>query len=100
MLAAGRRISSPICRLARAIDTFIGDPAMIGGGHGAAFLRALAGQITADGAPLVAIDPAAANIRARKTYRDAGFKERKVIDTDEGKVALMSYELSRAGNKG
>lgn len=78
---------------ARAIDTFIGDPAMIGGGHGAAFLRALAGQITADGAPLVAIDPAAANIRARNAYRSSGFKEHEVISTEDGDVVLMIYEI-------
>jgi aminoglycoside 6'-N-acetyltransferase len=79
---------------ARAIDAFIGEPAMIGRGHGAAFLRALAEQIITGGAPLVAIDPDAANIRARNSYRNAGFKEREILDTDEGKIALMLYEIT------
>jgi len=77
---------------ARAIDAFIGEPAMIGRGHGAAFLGALAEQIITGGAPLVAIDPDAANIRARKAYRNAGFKEREVIDTPEGEIILMIYQ--------
>src|SRR5271165_807183 len=46
---------------ARAIDSFIGWPSMIGKGHGAAYLRLLAGKLCAKGAPLVAIDPGAGN---------------------------------------
>jgi len=84
---------------ARAIDAFIGEPAMIGRGHGAAFLRVLAHQIIAHGAPLAAIDPGAANIRARKAYRSAGFKEREVIDTEEGAVVLMIYEITNPATK-
>jgi aminoglycoside 6'-N-acetyltransferase len=41
----------------RAIDSFIGIEAMIGRGHGAAYLRLLARRLC-EGAPLVAIDPA------------------------------------------
>jgi aminoglycoside 6'-N-acetyltransferase len=85
---------------ARAIDAFIGDPAMIGHGHGAAFLRALAEQLIADGAPLVAIDPDAANIRAINAYRNAGFKTIEVIDTEDGKVALMIHTFSNPADKG
>ena len=85
---------------ARAIDAFIGDPAMIGRGHGAAFLCALAKQLIADGAPLVAIDPDAANIRAINAYRNAGFKMMEVIDTEDGKVALMIHTFSNAADKG
>jgi aminoglycoside 6'-N-acetyltransferase len=85
---------------ARAIDAFIGDPAMIGRGHGAAFLRALAEQIVADGASLVAIDPDVDNIRAAKAYRNAGFKKREVIDTQEGKVVLMIHVTTNPVDKG
>jgi len=85
---------------ARAIDAFIGEPVMIGRGHGAAFLRALADQLIADGAPLVAIDPDAANTRAVNAYRNAGFKKCQVIDTPDGKVVLMIYETTNPVDKG
>lgn len=39
----------------RAIDAFIGEPDMVGKGHGSVFLRLLAGQLRHAGAPLVAI---------------------------------------------
>ena len=42
----------------RAIDSFIGWPSMIGCCHGQAYLRLLAERLCAEGAPLVAIDPA------------------------------------------
>jgi aminoglycoside 6'-N-acetyltransferase len=51
------------------IDAFIGEPDMIGRGHGSAFLRLLASSIIREGAPLVAIDPDAGNQRARRAFR-------------------------------
>jgi len=42
----------------RAIDSFIGWPSMVRRGHGQAYLRLLAERLCAEGAPLVAIDPA------------------------------------------
>jgi aminoglycoside 6'-N-acetyltransferase len=41
----------------RAIDSFIGEPDMIGRGHGSAYLRLLARRLLDEGAPVVAIDP-------------------------------------------
>ncbi len=41
----------------RAIDAFIGDPQLLGIGHGSAFLRLLALHLKNKGAPAVAIDP-------------------------------------------
>lgn len=58
----------------RAIDAFVGEPDMIGRGHGAAFLRLLAERLTAEGAPVVAIDPGVDNARARHAYAKAGFR--------------------------
>ena len=49
----------------RAIDSFIGWPSLIGRGHGQAYLRLLAERLRADGAPLVAIDPAESPCAAR-----------------------------------
>ena len=57
----------------RAIDTFIGEPAMIGRGHGSAYLRLLADRLIAERAPLIAIDPDVDNLRARRAYAKAGF---------------------------
>src|ERR1700753_2349869 len=44
-------------RGSRAIDAFIGEPDMVGKGHGSAFLRLLAEQLIDEGAPLGGIDP-------------------------------------------
>jgi aminoglycoside 6'-N-acetyltransferase len=80
----------------RAIDAFIGEPAMIGRGHGAFFLGLLARRLLAGGAPLVAIDPDADNLRARRAYAKAGFAERELVETDEGIVALMLFRADQS----
>ena len=77
---------------ARAIDAFIGEPDMIGRGHGSAFLRLLALSLQADGAPLVAIDPDAGNLRARRAYAKAGFRGEAVSESGEGPVVVMTFE--------
>ncbi len=76
----------------RAIDTFIGDPDMLGRGHGSRFLRLLARSLLATGAPIVAIDPRAENLRARRAYAKAGFRRDQMVETDEGPVMLMIFE--------
>jgi aminoglycoside 6'-N-acetyltransferase len=75
----------------RAIDAFIGEPDMIGRGHGAAFLRLLATRLMEEGAPLVAIDPDVDNVRARRAYENAGFSGDTVVDTGEGPAVLMIF---------
>jgi len=67
---------------------------MIGQGHGAAFLRERASKLIAAGAPLVAIDPDAANLRARRAYAKAGFVETRVAPTPAGDVAVMVFKTS------
>jgi aminoglycoside 6'-N-acetyltransferase len=74
---------------ARGIDAFIGVPEMIGQGHGSAFLRERAMQLIAEGASVVAIDPDAANLRARRAYAKAGFAGERVIATADGPVVVM-----------
>ena len=76
---------------ARSIDSFIGEPDMIGKGHGSGFLRFLAQQLRADGAPVVAIDPAVENLRARRAYAKAGFRGEAVVETAEGPAVLMLF---------
>jgi aminoglycoside 6'-N-acetyltransferase len=75
----------------RAIDTFIGEPAMIGRGHGSAYLRLLAERLIAEGAPLIAIDPDVDNLRARRAYAKAGFREEAMVATGEGPAVLMVF---------
>ena len=79
-------------RGSRAIDSFIGPPSMIGRGHGKAYLSLLAERLCAEGAPLVAIDPAIDNLRARRAYEGAGFRFEALVATVAGLAALMIYE--------
>ena len=68
----------------RAIDTFIGEPAMIGRGHGSRYLRLLAERLIAEGAPLIAIDPGLENVRAQRAYAQAGFRGELHVDVYAG----------------
>jgi len=79
---------------AMAIDAFIGIPEMIGIGHGRGFLRLLAERLLNESAPLIAIDPALENERARRAYRKAGFRELRPAETDSGPVILMIFARS------
>jgi aminoglycoside 6'-N-acetyltransferase len=76
----------------RAIDSFIGWPSMLGRGHGQAYLRLLAERLCAEGAPLVAIDPAEGNLRARRAHEKAGFRLQTIVMTATGLAALMVFE--------
>jgi aminoglycoside 6'-N-acetyltransferase len=75
----------------RAIDAFIGEPQMIGRGHGGKFLRLLAEQLIREGAPVVAIDPDVENLRARRAYARAGFQGDTVVESAEGPAILMLF---------
>ena len=74
-----------------AIDAFIGEPDMIGCGHGSAFLRTLAETLIADGASAVIVDPDADNGRARRAYARAGFVGETVVDTADGPAVVMTF---------
>jgi aminoglycoside 6'-N-acetyltransferase len=76
---------------AQAIDAFIGEPDMIGVGHGSTFLRLLAEQLRASGAPVVVIDPAFDNLRARRAYAKAGFTGELMVETEQGAAVLMTF---------
>ena len=68
---------------------------MVGRGHGQAYLRLLAERLCAEGAPLVAIDPAEGNLRARRAYEKAGFRVEARVVTEAGPAVLMRYEPRR-----
>lgn len=76
----------------RAIDTFIGEPDLVGAGHGARYLRLLAELLMDEGAPLVAIDPDLNNLRAQRAYRSAGFRGDAVVETPAGPAVLMTFD--------
>jgi aminoglycoside 6'-N-acetyltransferase len=76
---------------AQVIDAFIGEPAMLGQGHGRGFLRLLAQMLLAEGAPVVAIDPVLDNRRARHAYVNAGFVEERIVETEAGPSVLMLF---------
>jgi aminoglycoside 6'-N-acetyltransferase len=73
----------------RAIDHFIGEPDMVGRGHGSAFIRALVDNLLATGAPRVITDPDVANARAIRACWKAGFRSMGEVDTIEGRALLM-----------
>jgi aminoglycoside 6'-N-acetyltransferase len=75
-----------------AIDAFIGEPTMLGRGHGSAFLRLLAERLRREGAAVVAIDPDVNNVRARRAYAKAGFRGDAVVETAAGPAVLMLFE--------
>lgn len=58
----------------RGIDQFIGEPEMLGKGHGTAFILEHLQALFEGGAPVVATDPHPDNARAIAAYRKAGFK--------------------------
>jgi aminoglycoside 6'-N-acetyltransferase len=76
----------------RAIDSFIGVAEMVGRGHGQRYLRLLAERLRSEGAPVVAIDPAANNARARRAYSQAGFREVGMFEDAKGWAVLMLFE--------
>ena len=83
-------------RGSRAIDSFIGWPSLIGRGHGPVYLRLLAERLCGEGAPLVAIDPAEENLRARSASQKAGFRFEARVMAEASPAALMVFEPGHA----
>lgn len=73
----------------RGIDQFIGEPDMIGRGHGSAFIRSFVDARLASGVPRVVTDPDPTNHRAIRAYENAGFIRDRLVDTSEGEALLM-----------
>lgn len=57
----------------RGLDQFIGDPTMLGRGHGSAFIAQRMEDLFAAGVPVLAVDPHPDNARAIAAYRKVGF---------------------------
>jgi aminoglycoside 6'-N-acetyltransferase len=74
----------------RGIDQYIGEPDMVGCGHGSTFVRLHCERLFAAGAPAVGTDPNPANLRAIRAYRKAGFVPvGGPVDTRWGRSQLM-----------
>jgi aminoglycoside 6'-N-acetyltransferase len=73
----------------RGIDLFIGEPDMIGRGHGSAFIRAFVDERLRSGAPRMVTDPDPSNTRAVRAYEKAGFEKAGMVDTPDGPALLM-----------
>jgi aminoglycoside 6'-N-acetyltransferase len=73
----------------RGIDQFIGEPDMIGRGHGSNFIRRFVDELLRDGIPRVVTDPDPRNVRAVRAYERAGFQRQRMVDTRDGSALLM-----------
>jgi aminoglycoside 6'-N-acetyltransferase len=73
----------------RGIDQFIGEPDMIGCGHGSGFIRQFADRVLASGIPRLVTDPDPDNGRAVRAYAKAGFQSERLVDTPDGPALLM-----------
>jgi aminoglycoside 6'-N-acetyltransferase len=73
----------------RGIDQFIGEPDLIGRGHGSHFIRQFVNALLRSGTPRVVTDPDPANSRAVRAYEKAGFERERLVDTPDGPALLM-----------
>ena len=73
----------------RGIDQFMGEPDMIGRGHGSRFIRSFVDGLLGAGIPRVVTDPDPANARAVRAYERAGFQRQRMVETPDGPALLM-----------
>ncbi|WP_299702777.1 GNAT family N-acetyltransferase [uncultured Tateyamaria sp.] len=58
----------------RGIDQYVGDPELVGVGHGSTFIGMRMQTLFSQGAPVIATDPDPENKRAISVYRKLGFE--------------------------
>jgi aminoglycoside 6'-N-acetyltransferase len=73
----------------RGIDQFIGEPNMIGCGHGSGFIRQFTDHLLTSRLPRVVTDPDPDNGRAVRACAKAGFQCDRLVDTPDGPALLM-----------
>ena len=78
----------------RGIDQFIGEPDMVGHGHGSALIRAFIDGRLAAGMLRAVTDPDPLNARAVRAYEKAGFRRDRMVDTPDGPALLMVRDAS------
>lgn len=75
---------------ARGIDQYIGDPKMVGAGHGTAFIGARMDVLFDSGVPVIATDPHPDNERAIAVYEKLGFERSgSARETQWGRILPM-----------
>ena len=76
---------------ARAIDTFLGDPAFLGKGHGSGYIAARIADLRCSYRVIVT-DPDPANTRAIAAYARAGFRRHRITPCEDGDpVQVMTF---------
>jgi aminoglycoside 6'-N-acetyltransferase len=73
----------------RGIDQFIGEPDLVGRGHGSQFIGRFTLELLGRGTPRIVTDPDPANLRAIRAYEKAGFSRERLVDTTDGTALLM-----------
>ena len=73
----------------RGIDLFIGEPDMIGRGHGSALIRRFVDGRLRKGLARMVTDPDPANARAIRAYEKARFRRDRLVETPDGTALLM-----------
>lgn len=73
---------------ARAIDTFLGDPAYLGQGHGAGYIAARLSELRKS-YPVIVTDPDPKNSRAIAAYSRAGFRPLEVVPCEDGDLVQV-----------
>ena len=74
------------------IDQFIGEPELVGVGHGSRLIAAFVEGLFRHGAPRVVIDPDPANARAIRAYEKAGFRPFDRRRTIYGDALMMARD--------
>ena len=74
------------------IDLSIGEPELVGIGHGSALLCQFVEELFSEGVPRVIIDPDPANARAIRAYEKAGFRPLGERVSVYGHVLLMARD--------
>jgi len=88
-LSAWNQGFGPQPEATRGIDQFIGEPDMIGRGHGSGFIRQFADGLLASGIPRIVTDPDPDNARAVRASAKAGFQGDRVVETPDGPALLV-----------
>lgn len=77
------------------LDQFVGDPQMIGFGHGIKVLKAfVAAMRTAPGVQKLLAVPAKDNVFAQRSFSQSGFRPEKTLDTLRGAYVLMGQKVA------
>lgn len=83
----------------RAMDSFLGEPDLLGQGHGAGFLRARALELLDSRASGVLADPDEKNIRSVAAHLSAGFTRCGVLPSEDGDLVEV-MEFGAIASKG